>query len=175
MESFREQFLANVDKLVADQQAVPYRVAVLGPGEDHQAYFKRRQIRDTLVDEKFAPFFPEELVDEDLPISAVEQERIMLRDVDVDFIVVLEHSEGPLSELAEYSNEEAIVLKTFVLIPESYYTPQESYPTGVIEQYNNRWRFTEEELNVCSVVHQCMTRARNLRILKGSKAEPQSF
>lgn len=175
MASFEDSISRKRDQIVRERQSYPYRVAVLGPGETHATFFKRRQILESLKDEDFNAFFPEDIVDLNSPMSVLEQERLILRGPDVDWIIVLDSSEGPLAELAAYAQEPAIVIKTFVLCPEDYYTPKESYPTDILEQYNNRWRFTKEELERCDIVHECMTRARIGRLQAWPKLRSKSF
>lgn len=175
MESFEERIARRRHELVIQQQSTPYKVAVLGPGESHRTFFKRREIHDALMAEKFDAFFPEAQVENDLPLSIPDQERDLLRDSEVKWIIVLETSEGPLNELATFSEIDEIVDKTFVLIPEEFYTPGQSYPTSVIQLYENLWRFSEEELQQCNLVSECMFRARRRRISLWNGLHSQQF
>ena len=165
MESFEDSISRKREEIVRERETYPYRVAVLGPGEAHATFFKRRQMLESLKEENFEAFFPEDVVDMNSPISVRDQEKLILNDSKVDWIIVLDTSEGPFGELATYVQEPTIVIKTFVLFSADYYTPQRSYPTDILEHYNNRWRFTKEELERCDLVRECMTRARNGRLL----------
>ena len=96
-------------------------------------------------------------------------------DSKVDWIIVLDTSEGPLGELAAFAQEPTIVIKTFVLFPKDYYTPQESFPSDILEHYINRWRFNKEELERCDLVRECMTRAQRGRVQAWPELKSMSF
>ena len=175
MESFENVVARRREQIVSEQQSNEYRVAVLGPGEEHATFFKRRQILDALLEEKFDAFFPEELVDLESTLPAVDQERLILLNEGVNLIVILNSSEGPLAELASFAKDAAIVSKSIVMCPSSYYSPQSTFPTDVLEQYVNRWRYDEDEFQRCDVVRECMTRARTSRVIRWSGLESQMF
>ena len=162
MREFEESILRDRARLADSRRRASIRIAVLGPAESNDPANKRNQIRDALDTRGHEVFFPEQLANNESDVSLLDQELQMLSRRDVDWIVVLETTAGPLAEVSAFVSVPAIRSKTFLLIPEEYYAPGSTFPTDIAEQYSSRWRFSNEELEQCLVVREVWTRARNI-------------
>jgi hypothetical protein len=145
---------------------VPFSVAVLGPGETQESYPKRNQIRQELIGDGFEAFLPEEIVLMDESLDVLRQEIAILEDELVDFVCILNTSPGPGQELAAFADIDSIVEKSFLLCPDKYYQPGRTFPSDVIEQYDNRHIFSKKAYDECRVVRECISRARVRRVRK---------
>ena len=122
-DTFSKRILAR-RKVLADRLSEnPLRIAVLGPSLNdisNSGTRKRRQIADSLEDDGHETFFPEQYVLKDDPsVPWVEQERQLLSDSAVDFVVILhtEDSAGVLVEIGNFVSVPEISFKTGVSIP----------------------------------------------------------
>ena len=167
MDSFADKLSEKRLELEAEYRAIRCRVAILGAGESHWSYEKRTQIYETLSELGYQVFFPESFVEESQPttvgVSVEDQERLMLTLPDVRLIIVLDTSEGPLSELSAFSHDTDIVTKTLVLCPWDYYSPGDTFTADILEQYPNVWRYTQEEFDKCKIIRKCVANARTAR------------
>ena len=137
------------------------RIAVLGPGigqGESPGTRKRRQIRDALLEDGHAPFYPEDLISNTSPIDPLlEQERRILSDPEVELVVILHttSSFGVLAEIANFVSVPQIKAKTVVLFPAQFYTPDESLVANTVRDYLTKMPYTERHFEVCQLVSEC--------------------
>lgn len=140
-------------------------MAVLGPADPvNEGRAKRDEILRALIESGMDAFLPEDYV-VDSDVSDTDQERILLRNPNVDWILVLDKSEGPLAELAAFQPEPQIARKSLVMHP-AQYTGTGSFTANVLEQFPHRLPFSDEEFERCDLVRACEDRARAHRTIK---------
>ncbi len=157
---FNEQILFELRQIVDELSLGSLRIAVLGPDlKDLRAKgtVKRYQIADALEDDGHEAFFPEQYIDRSVDAAIwVEQERKMLRDANVDLIIILvaEGSIGVASEIGNFVVEPDICSKTAVLFPERHYRPKEGIglTANSLKVYWTKMFYTEEQLDICELV-----------------------
>jgi hypothetical protein len=159
IESFKDHVQRQIREIEKELLRQPFRVAVLGPGRSSDRFQKRQQILDALKNIHCDAFMPEDFIDKHSLIPEDEQERLILSNSDVDFIIALNMSEGPLAELAVYSNNSAIVQKTFVLLPEQF-SSSGTFPSLILDRYPMRWPYDDHEFRECELVGECISRAK---------------
>jgi hypothetical protein len=94
-----------------------YKVWLGGPGPEDPLHWKRRLCGDILKTRSFLIIFSEdyEYADpESIPIREKTQAR------ESDLVIIINTSQGPLTEATTFAEEEEIKEKTFVFIPEKY-------------------------------------------------------
>ena len=156
--------------------ATPFRVAVLGPADptNDEGRAKRGEILQSLIDIGMKAFLPEIHVVDSPAVSDTDQERIILRNPNVDFIVALDTSVGVLGELASFQNDLEIVRKCFVMYPAENYNPV-TYTADVVWQYWMRIKYPHEEFEQCELVSECVSRAKALRRAKHQESPARQF
>ena len=160
-DTFSKRILARRKVLADSLSENPLRIAVLGPSLNdisNSGTRKRRQIADSLEDDGHETFFPEQYVLKDDPsVPWVEQERQLLSDSAVDFVVILhtEDSAGVLVEIGNFVSVPEISFKTGVLFPFQYYRPMQNLPGNTVQAYFTRMQYTEEHLESCELVAEC--------------------
>ena len=135
-------------------------IAVLGPGLDDSNDLgarKRRQIRDVLKMDGHNPFFPEEIITADTPVSLLEQERSILSKPTVDLVIVLytEGSYGAIGELAQFLLVPAIKAKTAVLWPIALYRPEQIASANMAQEYLIKMPYSDDHFTNCTLVSEC--------------------
>ena len=155
-------------------------VAVLGPGFPEQGVpespgsLKRRQIRTALEGDGHRAFFPEDLVEsEGIPFSILNWETSLLRDPQVDLIVILhtDSSFGVIAELSHFLTVPEIRDKTVVLFPIEFYNPSGGLVSNIVQNYYYRTFYPEEHLKTCHVVAECRHWA-NVKAMHGMPQAP---
>lgn len=105
------------------------------PKKDECLYYERKRLEQELIDQDCLPciFEEEEL---DLQIASLE-ETIILRQEDVDKIIVIPDSKGSSSELAIFARNGRIRPKLIVLVPYRFhplYSDSESFLTSLYKE-----------------------------------------
>lgn len=135
------------------------RIAVLGPNlaSDEFGTRKRRQIFCALKDDGHDPFFPEDEVDSSVPFESIlTQECSLLRETDVDLVVILytETSHGVSQEIARFEAYPEIKAKTAILFPLRFYEG-EGLATNTTRNYLVNQPYADSQLEKCMVVGWC--------------------
>ena len=148
----------------------PLNIAVLGPNlanTDDPGTRKRRQIFDALERDGHYPFFPENRVDTSRPSDSwIEQERFILSDPAVDLVIVLNTptSIGVILEIGNFVSVPEIRIKTAVMHPIEYYTPNDSLAANTIREYLVQLPYTEDQMLACQLVSECRIWVRRRQI-----------
>ena len=156
----------------------PLKIAVLGPSLDNvddPGTRKRRQIFDALKDDGHYPFFPETYVDKSQPFDIwIEQERIILSDPEVDLVIVLNTptSIGVMLEVGNFVSVPEIRIKTAIMHPIEYYTPDDSLAANTIRAYLVQLPYTQEHMSVCQLVSECRIWVRRRQIGEWPSSPP---
>ena len=137
-------------------------IAVLGPksgvNNSDPGGMKRREILDALEQDGHNPFFPEDKVAPDpAGLRLLEQERLLLRNPEVDLVVILYtySSPGALQEIAYFTADPVIVSKTGILYPYDFYDPGGNLFTDTLSEYHVKQPYSKHHLENCSVVGEC--------------------
>ena len=163
------------------QNIRPLTVAVLGPGLggiETSGSRKRRQIYDALQQDGHAPFFPEPLTDPADPReSLLEQERHILREPEVDMVIILHTPEsiGAFGEIANFASDPDIKAKTAVLFPLQFYTPVTGLPATTVREYRDRMIYSDEHFQSCQIVGECRKWAHDRATGQWPDPIPHSF
>lgn len=144
-------------------------IAVLGPGlesNDVEGLAKRQQIRRELTNDGHHPFFPEDdglLVPDHPAEDLLSQELRLLRSPDVKLVIVLYRpdSVGVGWEIAYINAFPEVKAKTAILYPIQYYTPDDSLAANIVQSYHVKLPYTDRHFEVCQLVDECRTWARN--------------
>ena len=161
---------SNFEDVTVEERALsdrPLRIAVLGPSladiRDIGAR-KRLQIRDALMDQGHAPFFPEDVIDSSAP-DWIGQERELLLNDSVDLVIILhtKNSWGAFSEVANFASFPEIRIKTAVLFPSEHYEPMNSLPANIVQSYFVRLPYTDRHMELCQLVSECVKWADDKR------------
>ena len=148
----------------------PLNIAVLGPNlanTDDPGTRKRRQIYDALERDGHHPFFPETYIDTSQPSDTwIEQERVILSDPAVDLVIVLNTptSIGVILEIGNFVSAPEIRVKTAIMHPIEYYTPNDSLAANTIRAYLVQTPYTEEQMLACQLVSECRIWVRRRQI-----------
>ena len=165
-EGFGQRVLASQKALADEVSERRLRIAVLGPNLEEIGNIgtrKRYQIADALKDDGHEPFFPEQhpLMD-DPPSFWLDQERQLLGDSSVDFVIILHTdgsagglSGGALMEIANFVSVPAIRFKTGILFPSKFYNPSQSLPGNTVQAYTKKMLYREDDMESCELVAEC--------------------
>ena len=178
-EAFSERTIARRQEIADGAVELPLRIAVLGPNLDDSENIgtrKRRQIAYTLAADGHETFFPEQVMDDPL-VLWIDQERRVLSSDDVDLVIILhtESSAGALMEIANFASVSAIRVKTGILFPFRFYTPEQSLPGNTVQAYTTKMLYTEEDLESCQLVTECRQWAVNRQRDLSPRFRPESF
>ena len=140
-------------------------------------YHLRRRIRQRLSEEGCLATILDE--DEGIDYASMD-EKLILRKADVDLVVVVPTSEGSISELSSFAEDDEIRPKLRVLVPWEYhpfYGASESYVTSVYEEllaeYGHVYPFEVDDgvhpdpLDVVSTLVSVYKRRRLLELDRG--------
>ena len=152
-------------KREASIQKVDFRVLLWGPA-DNPLIKKRIRIRRALRRAKIQAYTSEELsklIPSDLGV--VEQEDVHWRHFHL--ILALDFSAGPGLEIASYAVHPEFTQRTIVFHPYEWDPVRSaSYGARVIETFPNHVPCTEKEVEECSLVKSCVSRAKASRSLR---------
>lgn len=162
--------LKELEQLI---EQTPFTILVFGSGETYPQYSKKRQ--DTINALRTARFtvYTCEQLSETLrsELYIVEQEALYLQEA--EWVIFLDTSAGPLSELSTYCQNPDVVLKAFVLYPQTY-VPDEArsrtYPEDVLRHYPHKSGYSQSQFDQCELVPICVEMAKALRYAKYSKS-----
>ncbi len=157
----------DIARYIEELTQRPFRVLVFGPGEEHATFWKREEIVEALRRQTgFEVFIPEELsgvFPSELFLD--QQEEILGRHSDL--VIVLDSSEGPLTELARFSFDRRFLRKAFVFYPRRYLrnvSETRTFPGDVLAKFQHQsYPYTEDEFERCDLVGRVIAVARSYR------------
>ena len=159
--SLLDDVIRGRDVVEDELASLPLSVLVWGPGEGYESLWeKRAQIAEELTTAGFDASTSEALMAA-APSTAnpIDQERVHWQAADL--VYVLDFSPGPGMELATFCSDPSFVKKTCVFFNAAWHTADpQTYGASVIANFPNRVPFTETELVACSVVGECLSRAK---------------
>ena len=155
------------------------RIGVLGPSlseETDIGTIKRCEIQETLNKHGYDAFFPECEIDlSDSSILWLEEERKLLADKSVALIILLHTtSYGVVAEIGNFVSIPEIQSKCVILYPAKHYEPGKNLLANTVQAFDNMI-YTDQQLQECHVVAQCVEWADNRRIDLLQKFDSQRF
>ena len=86
-----------------------------------------------------------------------------------------EDSFGVMSEIANFVSVPEIHSKAAILFPAKFYIPNESLPANTVQAYHDKMQYTDEDIEICRLVHQCIDWASERRMESWSGIAAQGF
>ena len=162
----------NKQRILEDKiKSTPFSVLVFGSGPKLEKYHKKRQdIIKRLKEEGFDAYTCEEL-SKDIPSSVPATEQEVLQTESADWLIFLDTSEGPLSELSNFCVIPSILKKAFVLYPAKY-GKEETFSKAVLRNYPYTHAYKESQFTRCDLVPICLDTAKALRRAKYLEVVP---
>ena len=178
-EAFQQRILARSKDLADELSNKRLSVAVLGPNLDESngvGTKKRNQIADSLKNDGHKTFFPECLMDRNDP-DWIEQERKLLADSSVDFVVILhtETSAGVLVEIGNFVSVPEISSKTGILFPFRFYEPMQNLAANTVQAYPTKFQYTDDQMTSCELVAECRQWIRTRQKETSLQLKSESF
>ena len=158
-ESFvHQKSVAATSLLRSDSQiARSLTVAVLGPklGQGGtNAVDKRSQIFHLVEGIGHKPFYPETVINIDLPWIFGEEAVLSSPQVDLVILLHTQDSWGVAVEIGAFSQSDAIRSKTVILLPKEY-SPDNNLLSNTAEVYPIKVRYTNRQYEECSLIEEC--------------------
>jgi len=161
-----DRLRSKVRRLQRERGSRVFRILVFGPGPEHSTYYKRVELENAL---RGVNGF-DVLTVESLGLRTEDELFLMTQEIaiqeEADFVLVLESSEGPLSELSYLASVSGFVRKTYVLHPEEYLgDPRNpsSVPGDILAHYYMSFAYSRDDFAACRVVAKGVAVARAFR------------
>lgn len=152
--------LADREKTI---QKTEFSVLVWGPGDNELLTKKRTDIVKLLKKDGFEAFTSEEL-GKKLRSSAPLPYQELSHWEAVNLVIVLEAGVAPAMELASFVFFPGFCERCVVFHPRDYVTGgKTTYPGEVLKLFPNRVIYSDKEMQDCTVVAECIHRAKAFR------------
>lgn len=140
----------------------PFSVLVWAPGKEFFTK-KRADIIKRLKEQGFQAFTSEEL-GEKVPSSSPLPYQELSHWEAVNLVIVLEAGIAPAMELASYAFLPGFCEKCVVFHPRDYVpVGKTTFPAEVLELFPNRVIYSEQEMQDCTIIDECLHRAKAFR------------
>ena len=133
-------------------------IAVLGPALTHSSggtIDKRSQIFQFLESVGHKPFYPETRINIDNRWVFGEVDLLSSTDVDLVIVLQTERSEGVKTEIGAFAVTPAIRVKTAILTPKEYYTPDSSFLANTADVFPVKVPYTRRHFEECCLLEDC--------------------
>ena len=157
-----EKIKGALEKREKALQKTRFSVLVWAPGDEFFTK-KRADIIKLLKEHEFEAFTSEELAEQvrsSLPLPYQELEHW----VAVDLVIVLEAGIAPAMEISSYAFSPGFCEKCVVFHPRDYDpVGKTSFPAEVLKLFPNRVMYSEQEMQDCTIIAECLNSAEAFR------------
>lgn len=139
-----------------------FSVLVWAPGDEFFTR-KRADIIKRLTEHGFQAFTSEEL-EEKVPSGASLPDQELAHWKAVNLVIVLEAGIAPAMEIASYVSFAGFCEKCVVFHPRDYVpVDKTTYPAEVLKLFPTRVIYSEQEMQDCTIIAECLHRAEAFR------------
>ena len=160
IEQYRQEFRQRLAEGRERKLQIPLLVAVLGPGEGHEWYYKRQEIKERLEEDLHCTcILPEDEIQElgePYEGSARDEEEDIFRECEL--LIAVDLSAGVMAEIEDFAPDPGLCQKMLILVPEEFRSGYQA--SGTLRQTSAeiQW-FSWEQVKDCETTSASADRA----------------